>query len=65
VPEDINPDTLFELGLVYGPSVALFGLFCIAVFSTYNITRASHRETLEILRDRRKQKSEADAQSGA
>ena len=62
-PEDISSDTLFELGLAYGPSVAIFGLFCIAVFSTYNITRASHRETLEILRERRKQKPLADAHS--
>ncbi len=54
-PEDIGSDTLFELGLVYGPSVAIFGLFCIAVFSTYSITRASHRETLKILWARREQ----------
>ena len=62
-PEDIDPDTLFNLGLAYGPSVAIFGLFCIVVFSTYNITRTSHQETLEILRERRKQKPLADAQS--
>ena len=62
MPEDISPDTLFELGLVYGPSVAIFGLFCIAVFSTYSITRASHEDTLEILHERRKQKPLADKQ---
>ena len=61
-PEEIRPDTLFELGLVYGPSVAIFGLFCIAVFSTYNITRASHQNTLKILRERRKQKPLAGEQ---
>jgi len=64
-PEDIDPDTLFELGLVYGPSVAIFGLFCIAVFSTYSISRANHRDTLEILRARREQERLADRQGNS
>ena len=53
-PADIDPDVLFELGLIYGPAVALFGLLCIYMFSFYDISRESHEETLKTLEARRK-----------
>jgi Na+/melibiose symporter-like transporter len=52
-PEDIPNDVIFNLGLVYGPSVLVFGLVCFYFFSYYNITRESHEETLETLHLRR------------
>jgi GPH family glycoside/pentoside/hexuronide:cation symporter len=52
-PGDIPEDLLFKLGIVYGPSVLVFGLVCFYFFSFYNITRESHEKTLEILRVRR------------
>ena len=52
-PQDIPNDVIFNLGLVYGPSVLVFGLICFYFFSYYNITRESHEKTLEILSLRR------------
>ncbi len=52
-PQDIPNDVIFNLGLVYGPGVLVFGLLCFYFFSYYNITRESHEETLEILSLRR------------
>ena len=52
-PQDIPNDVIFNLGLVYGPSVLVFGLACFYFFSFYKITRKSHEETLEILSMRR------------
>jgi len=52
-PQDIPNDVIFNLGLVYGPSVLVFGLVCFYFFSYYNITRESHEKTLEILSLRR------------
>ena len=52
-PQDIPSDVIFNLGLVYGPSVLVFGLACFYFFSFYKITRKSHEETLEILSIRR------------
>lgn len=52
-PQDIPNDVIFNLGLVYGPSVLVFGLACFYFFSFYKITRKSHEETLEILNMRR------------
>jgi Na+/melibiose symporter-like transporter len=50
---DIPEDVLFNLGIVYGPSVLLFGLLTFYAFSFYDITKESHEKTLEILRERR------------
>ena len=55
--EDVEPDVLFDLGLVYGPIVALFGLVCIYLFSFYGISRTSHEKTLRTLQERRREGS--------
>ena len=52
-PVDIPEDILFNLGMVYGPGVLVFGLVCFYFFSFYSITRKSHEQTLETLRARR------------
>ena len=58
-PGDIEPNVLFDLGLVYGPLVALFGLLCIYVFSFYDISRTSHDATLKTLQQRRRARDSA------
>lgn len=52
-PEEISSEVLFELGLIYGPVVALFGLLCIYMLSFYDISRESHEETLKALQENR------------
>jgi len=50
---EVPDDVIFNLGLVFGPSVLVFGLACFYFFSFYSITRKSHEKTLEILSLRR------------
>lgn len=52
-PGEVPAETLFKLGLAYGPGVALFGLLCIAMMSLYGINRTSHEHTLATLDQRR------------
>jgi GPH family glycoside/pentoside/hexuronide:cation symporter len=57
-PGEVAPETLFKLGLAFGPGVAVFGFLCVAVMSMYGINKASHEQTLITLNQRR-------AESGA
>ncbi len=50
---DIPPETLVHLGILYGPFVALFGLFCCWCYAHYKLTRERHNEILVELRRRR------------
>jgi GPH family glycoside/pentoside/hexuronide:cation symporter len=59
-PGDVAPETLFKLGLAFGPGVAIFGFLCVAVMSLYGINKASHEQTLKTLNQRR---AEADSAS--
>jgi len=52
-PGEVPSETLFKLGLVFGPGVAIFGLLCIAMMSLYGINRTSHEQTLATLNQRR------------
>jgi Na+/melibiose symporter-like transporter len=52
---------LFKLGLVFGPGVAVFGLFCFLAMSRYGINKATHEQTLLTLSQRR---ASADSKSG-
>jgi Na+/melibiose symporter-like transporter len=52
-PGEVPSETLFKLGLVFGPGVAVFGLLCIAMMSLYGINRTSHEQTLATLDQRR------------
>ncbi len=63
-PGDVDADTLFRLGLAYGPGLMILGLLCVAVMAPYAITRESHARTLDELRRRREEDlpmSETDA----
>ncbi|MDZ7684674.1 MAG: MFS transporter [Gammaproteobacteria bacterium] len=52
---DIPPDTLVNLGLLYGPVVAAFAVVSVWCYSHYHLTRERHSEMLEELRRRRSQ----------
>ena len=60
-PGDVAPETLFKLGLVFGPGVAIFGLLCFLAMSRYGINKATHEQTLLTLSQRR---ASADSKSG-
>jgi len=50
---DVPPETLVDLGLVYGPIVAAFGLVSIWCYTRYDLTRERHARILDALRERR------------
>ncbi len=50
---DIAPETIINLGLVYGPVIGAFGLFSVWCYSHLRLTRARHAEILEELAVRR------------
>ena len=49
---DVPPDTLVELGLLYGPIVAGFGIVSVWCYTHYTLTRERHAEILEELERR-------------
>jgi len=50
---DVPPETIVNLGLVYGPYVAIFGFVSIWCYTHYKLTRERHQEILEELSLRR------------
>lgn len=50
---DIPPETLVNLGLLYGPIVAAFAIVSLWCFSHYHLTKERHSEILQVLRKRR------------
>ena len=50
---DVPPETLVNLGLVYGPIVAAFGFVSIWCYTHYKLTRQRHAEILHELAARR------------
>lgn len=48
---DIAPDTIFRLGVVYGPAVAIFAVVSIWCYTHYRLTRRRHEEILVALRE--------------
>lgn len=50
---DIPPDTLVNLGLLYGPFVAMFAVVSVWCYSHYKLTKERHTEILEALHARR------------
>ncbi|MFP6822518.1 MAG: MFS transporter [Pseudomonadales bacterium] len=51
--DDVPPETLVDLGLVYGPYVAAFGFVSIWCYTHYTLTRERHEEILVELAERR------------
>ena len=50
---DIPTETLFNLGLLFGPGVALFGIASVWLSSRYRLSRAAHADILAQLERRR------------
>ena len=50
---DIPPDTLVNLGLLYGPVVSAFAIISLWCYSKYKLTRKRHEEILSVLHERR------------
>ncbi|HSG90329.1 MAG TPA: MFS transporter [Pseudomonadales bacterium] len=49
-PGAVSEDVLFDLGLAYGPTVAVLYLLALACMSFYRISRSDHGEHLDTLR---------------
>ena len=50
---DVPPEIIVDLGLVYGPYVALFGFVSIWCYTHYDLTRERHEAILRELAERR------------
>lgn len=50
---DVPPETIAQLGILYGPFVAGFGLVCVWCYAHYDLSRHRHEKILEELRARR------------
>ena len=50
---DIPPDTLINLGLLYGPVVSAFAIVSLWCYSHYKLTRERHDNILKALYERR------------
>lgn len=46
---DVAPETIIQLGIIFGPFVAAFGVVCLWCYSHYDLTRERHAEILEAL----------------
>jgi GPH family glycoside/pentoside/hexuronide:cation symporter len=53
---DVAPETIVDLGLVYGPYFALFGFVSVWCYTHYNLTRERHEEILQALAIRRQER---------
>jgi Na+/melibiose symporter-like transporter len=49
-PGTVADDVIFDLGLIYGPLLAVFYLLALASMGFYRITRAGHRHHLHVLK---------------
>jgi Na+/melibiose symporter-like transporter len=50
---DVPAEKIVQLGILFGPFVAAFGLLCLMCYVKYRLTRERHAEILEALRHRR------------
>lgn len=50
---DVAPEIITRLGLLYGPLVALFGVFAIWLYTRYSLDRHNHAAIMDELRTKR------------
>jgi glycoside/pentoside/hexuronide:cation symporter, GPH family len=50
---DVPPETVANLGLLFGPFIAGFAIVCLWCYSRYDLSRERHAEILELLERRR------------
>ena len=55
---DVPPETLTNLGLLFGPGVAVFGFTAVWLYTRYRLNREKHAEILRQLRVRRAEMEE-------
>ncbi len=55
---DVPPETLTNLGLLFGPGVAVFGFTAVWLYTRYRLNREKHAEILRQLRVRRAETEE-------
>ena len=51
---DVPPETLMNMGLVYGPIIASLGFISVIFYTQYRLTAERHTEMLAELAERRK-----------
>lgn len=49
-PGTVDPQTVWELGFIYGPVLMVFYLLALGAIGFYQITRRGHEERVEVLR---------------
>jgi GPH family glycoside/pentoside/hexuronide:cation symporter len=59
-PGTVDPDTIWQLGFIYGPVLMVFYLLALASMGFYRITRHGHVERVEVLRGERAAADVAD-----
>jgi Na+/melibiose symporter-like transporter len=52
---DVDPDTIVNLGLLFGPGVAIFGFIAVWLYTRYQLDRTAHAKILDELNARRAQ----------
>jgi glycoside/pentoside/hexuronide:cation symporter, GPH family len=52
---DVPPETIFQLGLIYGPIVSGFSVVCVWCYNHYHLTRERHQEITRALAERRRE----------
>jgi len=52
-PGDIDPSTVYSLGLAVGPGILLFWIIALIILSRYPLTRADHAEIVRQLNERK------------
>jgi Na+/melibiose symporter-like transporter len=61
---DVAPETIANLGILFGPIVAGFAVVSVWCYTRYRLTRGKHEEILVALRERRAAASSASTDSG-
>jgi len=61
---DVPPETLFNLGLLFGPIVSGFAVLSVWCYSHYNLTREQHQDILDSLEKLRISKREVEPADG-
>jgi len=52
-PGQVDPDTVYALGLAVGPGILIFWLLALIILSRYPLTRSEHAEIIRELEQRR------------
>lgn len=57
-PGDVDPETVYSLGLAVGPGILLFWIIALIIIWRYPLTRADHSEIIRQLNERNALKSQ-------